>query len=59
VSEGVDGSDVLGRGNETFYIRKTVNLTNGTTPVPEPSTLLIFSLGLIALASKKRLFSSK
>ncbi len=34
---------------DTFYIR--------ATKVPEPSTLMIFALGLIALASKKRLFS--
>ena len=34
---------------DTFYVR--------TTPVPEPSTLMIFALGLITLASKKRLFS--
>jgi len=34
---------------DTFYIR--------VSQVPEPSTLMIFSLGLIALASKKRLFS--
>ncbi|MBL4822841.1 MAG: PEP-CTERM sorting domain-containing protein [Colwellia sp.] len=37
---------------DTFYFRKTV-----TTPVPEPSTLMIFVLGIIALVSKKRLFS--
>tara|TARA_R110001583_G_scaffold112288_2_gene261642 strand:- start:191 stop:856 length:666 start_codon:yes stop_codon:yes gene_type:complete len=44
---GIDTSDYA-----TFYIRKTA-----TKPVPEPSTLMIFALGLIALASKKRLFS--
>jgi len=38
---------------DTFYVRKS------SAPVPEPSTLMIFALGLIALASKKRLFSSK
>jgi hypothetical protein len=36
----------------TFYIRQTA-----TTPVPEPSTLMVFALGLIALVSKKKLFS--
>lgn len=36
--------------NETFYVRDS-------NPVPEPSTLLIFAMGLIALASKKKLFS--
>jgi len=36
--------------NETFYVRDSKS-------VPEPSTLLIFALGLIALASKKKLFS--
>ncbi|MBL4900403.1 MAG: PEP-CTERM sorting domain-containing protein, partial [Colwellia sp.] len=33
----------------TFYIR--------VSQVPEPSTLMIFSLGLIALASRKKLIS--
>lgn len=37
---------------ETFYVRKT----NNSTPVPEPSTLMIFALGIIALASKKKMF---
>jgi hypothetical protein len=37
--------------NNTFYFR------DATVSVPEPSTLMIFALGLIALASKKRLFS--
>jgi len=56
-SAGVDGQNATGSENETFYVRKT--FTNNSTPVPEPSTLMIFALGLIALASKKRLFSSK
>jgi hypothetical protein len=34
---------------ETFYVRPT--------PVPEPSTLMIFSLGLITLVSKKKVFN--
>jgi hypothetical protein len=34
---------------DTFYVRPS--------QVPEPSTLMIFALGLIALVSKKRLFS--
>jgi len=39
---------------DTFYVR-----THGTTSVPEPSTLLIFALGLIAFASKKsRVFNT-
>jgi len=44
--------EVDGYGYATFYIRKTE-----TTPVPEPSTLMIFALGLIALASRKKLIS--
>lgn len=44
---GINTSDYA-----TFYIRKTV-----TTPVPEPSTLMIFALALIALVSKKKLFN--
>ncbi|MDX2368851.1 MAG: PEP-CTERM sorting domain-containing protein [Colwellia sp.] len=39
---------------DTFYFRVQ---NNGATPVPEPSTLIIFALGLIALVSKKQLFS--
>lgn len=54
-SSGVDGSQVLGSGNETFYVRTT--LTNNPAPIPEPSTLMIFALALITLAGKKRLFS--
>jgi hypothetical protein len=42
---------------ETFYFRVNDPQTGNATPVPEPSTLMIFALGLIALASKKRLFS--
>jgi len=45
---------------DTFYVRTSVTPTNDPndlTPVPEPSTLMIFALGIIALASKKRLFS--
>ncbi len=42
---------------DTFYFRASVAQTDDSTPVPEPSTLMIFALGLIALASKKRLFS--
>jgi len=37
---------------ETFYIRD-----HDSKPVPEPSTLMIFALGLIALASRKKLFN--
>ncbi len=51
-SSGVDGSQVAGSGNETFYVRKTI--TNN--PVPEPSTLMIFALSLIALVSRKKSF---
>lgn len=57
ISAGVDGSGIGGGGNETFYVRKSSTSANGPTPVPEPSTLMIFALGIIALASKKRLFS--
>ncbi len=38
---------------ETFYVRNA----SEPNPAPEPSTLMIFALGLIALASKKRLFN--
>ena len=37
---------------DTFYVRNHVD----PQPVPEPSTLLIFAMGLIALVSKQRLF---
>lgn len=37
---------------DTFYVRD-----HQSQPVSEPSTLLIFAMGLIALASKKKLFS--
>jgi len=38
---------------DTFYVRTH---SSDLTPVPEPSTLMIFALGLIALASKKKAF---
>jgi hypothetical protein len=41
---------------DTLYFR-VHDAQNNATSVPEPSTLMIFALGLIALASKKRLFS--
>lgn len=41
----------------TFYFRESIVQPDNTNSVPEPSTLMIFALGLIALASKKRLFS--
>jgi len=47
--EGTTGSTF-----DTFYFRVQ---GSRTIPVPEPSTLIIFALGLIALVSKKRLFS--
>jgi hypothetical protein len=37
---------------ETFYIRD-----HDSQPVPEPSTLLIFAIGLITLSSWKKLFN--
>jgi hypothetical protein len=48
----IDGNNNYeGSTAHTFYFRES------TVSVPEPSTLMIFALGLIALASKKRLFS--
>jgi hypothetical protein len=38
---------------ETFYVRASV----ASVDVPEPSTLMSFTLGLIALVSKKKLLS--
>jgi len=37
---------------DTFYVRTHT----APNPVPEPSTLMIFALGLITLASRKKLF---
>ncbi|MDX2367509.1 MAG: PEP-CTERM sorting domain-containing protein [Colwellia sp.] len=50
-------NNVTGASYDTFYIRPSLIQGNGPTPVPEPSTLMIFALGLIALASKNKLFS--
>jgi len=36
---------------DTFYVRTH---SSDSTPIPEPSTLMIFALGLIAFASKKK-----
>jgi hypothetical protein len=50
-------NDAGGATFDTFYFRESNVQTGSTAQVPEPSTLMIFALGLIALASKKRLFS--
>lgn len=52
--EAFEIGNVTGSFYDTFYFRVQ---DNGSTPIPEPSTLMIFALGLIALVSKKRLFS--
>ena len=49
-------NNIPGASYDTFYIRPSLANGNGSTPVPEPSTLMTFALGLIALACKKRLF---
>jgi len=43
--------------SNTFYFRESAVQPENSKPVPEPSTLMIFSLGLIALASRKKLIS--
>lgn len=50
-------NNITGASFDTFYFRKSTDQINNTTPVPEPSTIMIFALGLIALVSKKRLLS--
>lgn len=43
---------------ETIYVRASQGEDNNPVqPIPEPSTLLIFSLAIIALASRKKLFN--
>ena len=50
-------NNITAASYDTFYIRPSLVQDNDPTSVPEPSTLMIFALGIIALASKKRLFS--
>jgi len=50
-------NNVTGASFDTFYLRESIIQTNNPTLVPEPSTLMILSLGLIALASRKKLMS--
>lgn len=53
-ASGVNGQGVGGTYYyETFYVRKIVN-NAPSTPVPEPSTLMIFAIALIALSLKTR-----
>jgi len=52
-SSGVDGTTTLAGGNETFYVRKTIK----SLPVPEPSSIFIFAIALIALAGRRKLIS--
>lgn len=52
LTEAMEIGSVTGSFFDTFYFRVQ---DNSTTSVPEPSTLLIFSLGIFALASRKKL----
>jgi len=60
-SEKADlADDIFNSGNifyDTFYFRASVAADPVPKPIPEPATILIFVLGIIALASKKRLFN--
>ncbi|OUR77239.1 hypothetical protein A9Q75_15390 [Colwellia psychrerythraea] len=51
--EHESGEDWDAEFKNSFYIRQSAP----TQPVPEPSTLMIFALGLVALASRKKLLS--
>lgn len=51
-------TDTPNWGHDTLYFRVNDVQTDNPKPVPEPSTLMIFALGLIALVSKKRLHAS-
>lgn len=42
---------------DTLYFRVHNAQIDNTTPVPEPTTLMIFALGLITLANRKKLMS--
>lgn len=46
-------TNTTGSAYDTFYFR-VANSNNSGTPVPEPSTLLIFAMGLLALTFKAR-----
>ena len=43
-------------GRETFYVRELA-ADPAPKPIPEPTTLVIFALGIMVLISKKRLFN--
>ncbi len=46
-SSGVNGITTLNSGNETFYVRKI-------NTIPEPATIFILAMALIALAGHKK-----
>ena len=46
-----------GLSPDTFYIRLSDISGNGSTPVPEPKTVLIFAIALITLSARKKLFN--
>ena len=46
-SSGVNGITTLNSGNETFYVRKI-------NTIPEPATIFILAIALIALAGHKK-----
>lgn len=50
--------NVENRGGPGAF-RASVQVTSDTTPVPEPSTLAIFALGILGLASRRSLLVNK
>lgn len=41
--------------NETFYVRASLSPSQPATPVPEPTTLFIFGIGLVGFAFRQKI----
>ncbi|GHE99201.1 PEP-CTERM sorting domain-containing protein [Thalassotalea profundi] len=50
----VGDMDTFGSDFETFYVRRNNQGGGGSVDVPEPTTVMIFGFGLIALALRKK-----
>ena len=54
-AQRTDITSTSGVTYDTFYVRVSSAAVNDPLPIPEPTTLMVFSLALIALVGRKKL----